>query len=59
MASVISESNQPELDRRSVLGVAAGAVVTAATSSVPQPASAAIRPSDIVMMDASALAWPR
>ena len=56
MASVISESNQPELDRRSVLGVAAGAVVTAATSSVPQPASAAIRPSDIVMMDATALA---
>jgi len=30
--------------------------VTAATSSVPQPASAAIRPSDIVMMDATTLA---
>jgi len=56
MASALSESNQPELDRRSVLGVAAGAVVTAATSSVPQPASAASRPSDIVMMDATALA---
>ena len=40
MASATSKSIQPELNRRSVLGAAAGAVVAAATSSIPQPASA-------------------
>jgi hypothetical protein len=56
MASVISEPNQPELNRRSVLGVAAGVAVTAAASAVPQPVSAGTHPSDIVLMDATTLA---
>ena len=56
MASVISKSNQPELNRRSVLGAATGAAATVAASSVPQPVSAGTLPSEIVMMDAIMLA---
>jgi hypothetical protein len=56
MASVISESNQPEVNRRSVLGAATAAAVSVAASSVPQPVSAGTRPSEIVMMDAITLA---
>jgi amidase len=44
-----------ELHRRTILGLATGAVVGAAATSVPQPAVAAVRASDIVMMDAVAL----
>jgi amidase len=53
MASPINNSNERELlDRRSVLAMATGAAVTAASNG---PVSAAV-PSDIVMMDAVALA---
>jgi amidase len=45
-----------DMNRRSFFGVATGAAaVGAASSSVPQQASAAARPSDIVMMDGAAL----
>jgi amidase len=55
MESITGDSHQPELDRRSVLTLATGAVIGAAAPSVPQSAAAAVRPSDIVMMDAVAL----
>jgi amidase len=51
-----NESNEPDLDRRTVLGLATGAVAGAALASASQAASAAVRPSDIVMMDGAALA---
>jgi amidase len=54
METTMSNQNESELDRRSVLGLATGAVI-GATASAPQPASAAVRPSEIVMMDAVAL----
>ena len=44
-----------DLDRRSVLGLATGAVVGAAATTAPQPAAASVLRSDIVMMDAVAL----
>jgi amidase len=51
-----NESNEPDLDRRTVFGLATGAVAGAALASASQAASAAVRPSDIVMMDGAALA---
>src|ERR1700690_3023498 len=57
MASPITNSNQHELlDRRSVLVMATGAATFVASNAVTQPVSAAVRPSDVVMMDAVALA---
>ena len=56
MVSAKNASNELDVNRRSVLGLATGLGVTAAASSVPQSASAAIRPSDIVMMDGATLA---
>jgi len=54
MASPITNSNQRELlDRRSVLVMATGAAAAAASNG---PVSAAVRPSDIVMMDGVGLA---
>jgi hypothetical protein len=55
MVSAKNASNELDVNRRSVLGLATGLGVTAAASSVPQSASAAIRPSDIVMMDGATL----
>src|SRR5438874_1782191 len=55
MANPTDSSNRSELNRRDVF-VLAGAAVTTASSIIPQPVSAAIRPSDIVMMDAVGLA---
>jgi amidase len=49
------ESNKTDLNRRSVLGLATGAVIGAAASAGSEPAAASVRPSDIVMMDAVAL----
>jgi amidase len=56
MATFDSESNKTEINRRSVLGLATGAAIGAATTSISQPAAASIPRSDIVMMDAVALA---
>jgi amidase len=57
MASPITNSNQHELlDRRSVLVMATGVATFVASNAVSQPVSAAVRPSDVVMMDAVALA---
>ncbi len=47
--------NASNIDRRSVLGLATGAVLGAAGPSVTQPAAAALGRSDIVMLDAVAL----
>src|ERR1700686_2287471 len=55
MATFDSEINKAELNRRSVLGLATGAAIGVATTSVPQPAAASVLRSDIVMMDAVAL----
>src|ERR1700693_2081531 len=55
MATFDSEINKAELNRRSVLGLATGAAIGVATTSVPQPAGASVLRSDIVMMDAVAL----
>jgi amidase len=54
--SSITNSRQPELNRRSALVLAAGTAATAALNTVAQPVSAATRPSDIAMMDAVTLA---
>ena len=56
MTSATTNSNQPVLNRRSVFVLATGAAATAASNTVTQPVSAAIRPSDVVMMDAIGLA---
>jgi amidase len=54
MASPITNPNERELlDRRSVLVMATGAAAAAASNG---PVSAAVRPSDIVMMDGVGLA---
>jgi amidase len=53
---ITNNSGDPKLDRRAVLGIATGLVASAAAPSFPQPASAAIRPSNIVMLDAASLA---
>ena len=50
-----NELEKTDLNRRSVLGLATGAVIGGAASSGPEPAAASVRPSDIVMMDAVAL----
>jgi amidase len=55
MATFDSEIDKADLDRRSVLGLATGAAIGVAATSVPQPAGASILRSDIVMMDAVAL----
>jgi amidase len=47
--------DKADLDRRSVLGLATGAVIGAAATTAPQPAAASVLRSDIVMMDAVAL----
>jgi amidase len=49
------ESNTTNLNRRSVLSLATGAVIGAAASSGAERAAASVRSSDIVMMDAVAL----
>jgi amidase len=46
----------PDLERRSVLALATGAVAAAAAPQFAQPALAATRPSDLVMLDAATLA---
>ena len=57
MASPITNSNERELlDRRSVLVMATGAATAVASNAVTRPVSAAVRSSDVVMMDAVALA---
>ena len=55
MTALGDDFDKTDLDRRSVLGLATGAAIGVATTSVPQPASASILRSDIVMMDAIAL----
>ena len=55
MATFDGEINKTDLNRRSVLGLATGAAIGAAATSVSQPAAASIPRSDIVMMDAVAL----
>jgi amidase len=47
--------DKADLDRRSVLGLATGAVMGAAATTAPQTAAASVLRSDIVMMDAVAL----
>jgi amidase len=55
MAALGEDLNKADLNRRSVLGLATGAVVGAAATSVSQSAAATVSRSDIVMMDAVAL----
>ncbi len=50
-----ADSGDPKLDRRSLLGVGIGAAASAAAPSFARTASAAARPSGIVMLDAVAL----
>ncbi|MGO9933390.1 MAG: amidase [Steroidobacteraceae bacterium] len=52
----IMDSGDPKLDRRAVLGLAGGVAAGAVASSFMHTASAAARPSSIVMLDAVALA---
>lgn len=56
MVPVSNELNELDLHRRSVFGLATEAVAGAELASVPQTVSAAVRPSDIVMMDGVTLA---
>jgi amidase len=51
-----NKSNQADLSRRTILGLAAGAGVAAAVYAAPGHAAATRRPSEIVMMDAADLA---
>jgi len=46
----------PKFDRRAVLGLATGVVASAAAPSIVQASSPALRPSNLVMLDAAALA---
>ena len=55
MTTRIDDLNQSELSRRNVLALA-GAAATAVSSTMSRAASAAISPSEIVMMDAVGLA---
>src|SRR5215471_8719736 len=55
MTSPVNESNQNDLDRRSVLGLATGAAIGAVAPSVAEPAAASVSAAEIVMMDAVAL----
>jgi hypothetical protein len=50
-----TDPNRPVLNRRDILAFA-GVAATTISASATQPAAAAIRPSDIVMMDAVTLA---
>jgi amidase len=55
MVSAGAEADEPDRDRRSVLGgLTTGAILGTAAYAAPQPAAAA-SPSDIVMMDAASL----
>ena len=56
MVSAAADADEPDPDRRSVLGgLTTGAILGTTTAyAVPQPAAAA-SPSDIVMMDAASL----
>ena len=60
MPPITTDSDDPKLDRRSLLslaaGVAAGATLNAAAPALAQAASASLRPSGIVMLDALTLA---
>ena len=56
MVSAESAANEPDVDRRSVLGLAPGPGGAAAARSDPPSATAAIRPTEIVMMDGATLA---
>jgi amidase len=49
-----NQADKPAMSRRDVLGLAAGATLSAAVSAAPGP-STARRPDDIVLMDAAAL----
>src|SRR5260370_11891804 len=55
MNALGDDLSKTDLNRRFVLGLATGAVIGAAATSVPQPAAASALRSDIVMMDAVAL----
>ncbi len=56
MVATSAASDEADPNRRSVLGgLTTGAILGATASSLSQPASAAVAPSDIVMMDAAAL----
>jgi amidase len=50
-----TNTGKPDLDRRAVLALATGVVASAAAPSYVQAASAAVRPSSIVMLDAATL----
>ena len=55
MVSAAADADEPDPDRRSVLGgLTTGAILGTTAYAVPQPAVAA-SPSDIVMMDAASL----
>jgi amidase len=51
-----ADSDDPKLDRRSLLGAGLGATLSAVAPSFVQAASASLRPSGIVMLDALTLA---
>jgi amidase len=55
MVSSSNDSNETDLNRRSVLGLATSAMIGTAAASGSEPAAASVRPADIVMMDAVAL----
>ena len=54
--SASGRSNQSQIDRRSLLALGTGAAATVASSTMTQRVAAAIRPSELVMMDAVGLA---
>ena len=56
MSSDTKDSGEPGIDRRSVLALATGVAASVAVPSFAQAASAATRPSNIVMLDAVTLA---
>jgi len=51
-----TDSDDPNLDRRALLGLATGVAASAAAPSLVQAAPAAVQPSSIVMLDAVTLA---
>jgi amidase len=55
MALLENERDKTDLDRRSFLGLASGAMIGATVPSGPQSAAASVSASDIVMMEAVAL----
>jgi amidase len=56
MSSPSSTSSQSQIDRRSLIALGTGVAAAVASSAVTEPVSAAIRPSELVMMDAVGLA---